>query len=73
MCGVAGVFRTDGRDVDALVLARMRDAMTHRGPDDQGAWMSNDRRIGLMGKALGNHLKGEADSRGQHARIKNTK
>ncbi|MEZ6186663.1 MAG: asparagine synthase (glutamine-hydrolyzing) [Planctomycetota bacterium] len=36
MCGLVGVLRLDGRPVDAAVLARMRDALAHRGPDDAG-------------------------------------
>ena len=38
MCGIAGIFRTDGRltrtDVEAVLS--MIDAQVHRGPDDWG-------------------------------------
>lgn len=38
MCGIAGVFARDGSDVDQRLVRAMRDAMTHRGPDDEGLW-----------------------------------
>ena len=38
MCGIAGLFKSNGRfsvnDVEAVL--RMLDAQTHRGPDDWG-------------------------------------
>src|SRR5579863_9702026 len=37
MCGIVGIFDTRGqRPIDRDLLARMRDAMSHRGPDDAG-------------------------------------
>ncbi|MBV9083679.1 MAG: asparagine synthase (glutamine-hydrolyzing) [Acidobacteriaceae bacterium] len=53
MCGIAGVFnhRSNGR-VDAAVLARMRDTMTHRGPDGGDSWISPDGRVGLAQRRL---------------------
>jgi asparagine synthase (glutamine-hydrolysing) len=37
MCGIAGIFdMRGGRPVDPDLLARMTDAMRHRGPDDSG-------------------------------------
>src|SRR5947209_2405562 len=37
MCGIAGVFQADPQArVAERELARMRDALRHRGPDDQG-------------------------------------
>jgi asparagine synthase (glutamine-hydrolysing) len=38
MCGIVGVFGRDGSPVDVELVVEMRDAMTHRGPDDEGAW-----------------------------------
>lgn len=39
MCGIAGIIgRVDDRSRTAL--RRMSDAMTHRGPDDHGSWIS---------------------------------
>lgn len=38
MCGIVGIRRFDGREVDATLLRRMSDQLVHRGPDDQGSW-----------------------------------
>jgi asparagine synthase (glutamine-hydrolysing) len=38
MCGIVGVLDRKGGDVDAARVAAMRDAMRHRGPDDEGLW-----------------------------------
>ena len=53
MCGITGVYaygRTE--DVTLSVIARMRDALLHRGPDDAGAWVGEDRSIGLGHRRL---------------------
>src|SRR6188768_3083989 len=36
MCGIAGIFRPDGRPVAVARVRRMTAAMRHRGPDDEG-------------------------------------
>lgn len=49
MCGICGIWEhsaTDGRVVLPLVES-MRDEMRHRGPDDEGAAIFDDRRLGL--------------------------
>jgi len=51
MCGIAGRIQQDGRSDPELLLS-MRDAMTHRGPDDAGAWWSPDGRVGLAHRRL---------------------
>ena len=38
MSGIAGIFNRDGRPVDPDLLARMTDAIAHRGPDGAGHW-----------------------------------
>ncbi len=38
MCGIVGVFGRDGATVDSEQVVALRDAMTHRGPDDAGLW-----------------------------------
>ena len=46
MCGFAGIFSRDAaRPTDVATLVRMRDAMTHRGPDDSGVHV--DGPVGL--------------------------
>jgi asparagine synthase (glutamine-hydrolysing) len=53
MCGIAGVFAfaASGRDEVANVR-RMRDTMTHRGPDDSGLWADRERGITLGHRRL---------------------
>ena len=36
MCGITGLLRHDGGPIDAAALARMTDAIAHRGPDGAG-------------------------------------
>jgi asparagine synthase (glutamine-hydrolysing) len=53
MCGIAGVigYRANGQTDEAELLT-LRDAQTHRGPDDAGLWLSEDRRVGLGHRRL---------------------
>ncbi len=52
MCGINGIAFSSrsGRHVDAAELKRMRDVITHRGPDDEGSYI--DGRIGLGHRRL---------------------
>jgi asparagine synthase (glutamine-hydrolysing) len=50
MCGIVGV--AGDVHVDGDRLAAMRDALRHRGPDDQGVWWSADGRVGLGHRRL---------------------
>ena len=54
MCGIAGVlsFPNSSFRVTEPYLVRMRDAMSHRGPDGAGMFLSEDRRIGLGHRRL---------------------
>ena len=54
MCGIAGVlsFNKSSFRVSESYLTRMRDAMSHRGPDGAGNFLSRDRRIGLGHRRL---------------------
>jgi asparagine synthase (glutamine-hydrolysing) len=49
MCGICGVFAYGAGEsaVDAALVQRMSDRMSHRGPDDAGLYVSPDRRLGL--------------------------
>src|SRR5207302_9819821 len=49
MCGIAGVvpFATGAFRVSDDYLIRMRDVLSHRGPDGAGIFFSPDRRLGL--------------------------
>src|SRR5574338_38810 len=52
MCGINGIaFSSQSRRrVDATVLKRMRDVITHRGPDDEGIYI--DENVGLGHRRL---------------------
>ena len=45
MCGIVGIVRNDGADVDQALVGRMCDAIRHRGPDDDGFYFNG--RVGL--------------------------
>jgi len=40
MCGIAGIFHTDGQPAPTVLLKRMTDALAHRGPDGEGFFNS---------------------------------
>ena len=54
MCGIVGAMSFSGASlrVTEAFLNPMRDAMTHRGPDGAGTWISNDGRVGLGHRRL---------------------
>jgi asparagine synthase (glutamine-hydrolysing) len=47
MCGICGELTFDGAPVSAETMVTMRDRLEHRGPDDKGLFVSDDRRVGL--------------------------
>ena len=48
MCGIAGF----SGDYDGILLDRMINTITHRGPDDSGIWFNEARSVGLAHKHL---------------------
>lgn len=50
MCGICGFLNLNDKPVDPDILIRMRDSMTHRGPDDEGLFI--DGSIGLGHRRL---------------------
>ena len=54
MCGLTGIFefQTSEGGVREDVLVRMRDTLVHRGPDGEGIFISEDRRLGLGHRRL---------------------
>ena len=59
MCGIAGIFNYGSAPADDRdVACRMRDAMTHRGPDDAGVYQSADRRVVLVHRRLSIVVRG---------------
>ncbi|MBD3182584.1 asparagine synthase (glutamine-hydrolyzing) [Candidatus Poribacteria bacterium] len=51
MCGIVGIYNLS-KFVDTDLLIRMRDTMIHRGPDDAGLYISNDKKLGLGQRRL---------------------
>jgi asparagine synthase (glutamine-hydrolysing) len=47
MCGISGIISLDRKAVDADHLAAMTNMLSHRGPDDEGMFISPDRMAGL--------------------------
>jgi asparagine synthase (glutamine-hydrolysing) len=54
MCGILGIlaFSRSRWEPDAALLTRMRDTMTHRGPDGGGLWIAPDKRVALAHRRL---------------------
>lgn len=51
MCGIAGLWSFNKR-IDETVLISMRDALTHRGPDDAGMYIDEKHGVGLGHRRL---------------------
>src|SRR5688572_3281881 len=47
MCGIAGIVGTAGKPATFEELKRMCDAMTHRGPDDEGFYINTEVGLGM--------------------------
>ncbi len=60
MCGIAGILHLDGSPIHVDELGAMSDAMSHRGPDDEGYWLLN-RRSGAHASYLGRESPAELD------------
>jgi asparagine synthase (glutamine-hydrolysing) len=53
MCALAGAIAlVSGCVIEPDVLRRMAGTMRHRGPDDFGLWLADDRRVGLAHRRL---------------------
>ena len=50
MCGIVGFVRNDGQAIDEGLLARMCNAIRHRGPDDDGFYVNGS--VGLAMRRL---------------------
>ncbi|MBO4646833.1 MAG: asparagine synthase (glutamine-hydrolyzing) [Lentisphaeria bacterium] len=46
MCGIVGFINLNGDAAERKVISRMTDAMTHRGPDGGGVWLSQAAALG---------------------------
>ena len=70
MCGICGIAIPDhlDRDVDSALLIRMRDSLTHRGPDDAGVFIDGSvglghRRLSIVDLAGGHQPMSNEDGR----------
>jgi len=50
MCGIAGLINLDGTPVSPVILRKMNDAISHRGPDGEGHWIEG--HVGLGHRRL---------------------
>lgn len=50
MCGIVGMVNLDGRAAEAALLARMNEAILHRGPDEDGVYLKG--HVGLAMRRL---------------------
>ncbi len=68
MCGINGIALSDGSRsrLDARVLERMRDVITHRGPDESGLYLDGNvglghRRLSIVDVAAGHQPMSNED------------
>lgn len=52
MCGIAGIFRNNGRPVSEAELGPLADALTHRGPDGKGMYACGSLGIAMTRLAI---------------------
>ncbi len=52
MCGIVGIVNFDGRAVDPPLLARMNEAIRHRGPDEDGAYVAGPVALAMRRLAI---------------------
>ena len=72
MCGIAGAcWSSDGEPLAEAVLRRMTDAISHRGPDDDGHYFSSNSGSTAGGAALGHRRLSIIDLAGGHQPLSN--
>src|SRR6184192_641202 len=52
MCGICGQISYDARRLQPEILARMNARLAHRGPDEEGSYVSPDGRAALAMRRL---------------------
>lgn len=52
MCGIAGVIQLYGTFNSRAALARMSDAIAHRGPDGKGEWINDSGQVAFVHRRL---------------------
>ena len=53
MCGIVGITDSSGRPIDEAVLGAMCAALVHRGPDDEGYYVSSERQSSSQSRFQG--------------------
>ncbi len=69
MCGIAGVARSGGAAADVREVERMRDALTHRGPDSAGLWGDGPVALAARRLAIIDPEHGEQPARSEDGRV----
>ena len=54
MCGICGIVysKDSGKHVTGALLKKMRETLSHRGPDDAGQYLDETKRIGIAHRRL---------------------
>jgi len=52
MCGINGQINFNDKPIDPTLFLKMRDTLTHRGPDGCGQYFSKDRKVALGHRRL---------------------
>lgn len=52
MCGIAGKISLSSKEITVHEIEQMNEAIKHRGPDDGGAYVSPDKKVGLGHRRL---------------------
>ena len=52
MCGITGKISFGNQFIFPKEIKKMTDAIAHRGPDDEGIYISNNKKVGLGHRRL---------------------
>jgi asparagine synthase (glutamine-hydrolysing) len=52
MCGICGKLTTNGKRIEEGLVRRMTSILSHRGPDDEGVYLSSKLEVGLGHRRL---------------------
>ena len=47
MCGIVGILKLDGTEINDIELKNFTASLHHRGPDGSGIYLNKDKKIGL--------------------------
>jgi asparagine synthase (glutamine-hydrolysing) len=52
MCGFAGIYSENQKNIHSEILIKMSKKLLHRGPDDSGVWMNSSNSVGFSHQRL---------------------